>query len=123
MCDDHDMTDKTPPRCRRRRFVALDRLPSSHRRGTRARFRLERGDPCDALDLDAAPEAAGALLLRDHPACGVVEPQPQQVALAVILRPILVFAPRVQHDEVVEELDVAAAEIDVERAVLDGLAI
>src|SRR5262245_12887490 len=72
-------------------------------------FRLERRDPRDALDLDAAPEAAGALLLRDNPADGIVEPQPQQVALAMILRPILVFAPRMQHDEVVEELDIAAA--------------
>src|SRR5262249_15017732 len=60
---------------------------------------------------------------RNRPPFGIIEPQPQQVALAILLRPVLVFATGVQHYEVVEELDVATLEIDIERAFLHGLAI
>src|SRR5262245_5086871 len=45
------------------------------------------------------------------------------MALAMLLRPVLVFAAGVQHHEIVEELDIAALKIDVERALLHGLAI
>src|SRR5215510_12162075 len=45
------------------------------------------------------------------------------MALTMLLRPVLVFAAGVQHHEIVEELDVAALEIDVERAFLHGLPI
>src|SRR5712671_2182407 len=45
------------------------------------------------------------------------------MALALILRPVLVFPARMQHDEIVEKLDVTALKIDIERAVLDRLPV
>src|SRR5215475_13302412 len=88
-----------------------------------SRNHIERRGSRDALDLDAAAGSARALLGRNDAAFGVVEPQSQQMALAVLLRPVLIFATGMQHDEVVEELDVATLEIDVERALFDCLPI
>src|SRR5882757_8679062 len=45
------------------------------------------------------------------------------MTLALGLRPVLVFAARMQHDEVVEELDITTPKVDVERALLDRLPI
>src|SRR5690348_4615698 len=88
-----------------------------------SRHHIERRDPRYALDRNTTTGAARALLSRNDAALGIVEPQPQQMALAMLLRPVLVFAAGMQHDEVVEELDVAALEIDVERALFDRLPI
>src|SRR3954451_11857090 len=88
-----------------------------------SRHDIERRAPPDALDLDTAAGAARALLGRNDAAVGIVEPQPQQMAPALLLGPVLVFATGVQHDEIVEELNVAALEINVERARFDCLPI
>src|SRR5262249_13797404 len=85
------------------------------------RHHIERRDPGDAFDRDTTASAARALLSRNDAAIGVVEPHPQQMALAVLLRPVLIFAAGMQHHEIVEELNVAALKIDVERALFDRL--
>src|SRR5262249_58219069 len=61
------------------------------------RVDVERRNPRHALDLNTTAGPASALLRRDHPPVWVVEPQPQEVTLAMLLRPILVFPSRVQH--------------------------
>src|SRR5882672_4443752 len=88
-----------------------------------SRHDIERRDPRDALDLDTAAGAARALLSRNDAAVGIVEPQPQQMAPALLVRPVLIFAAGVQHDKIIEELDVATLETDVERALFDCLPI
>src|SRR5262249_23696539 len=46
------------------------------------RVDVERRDPRNALDLNAAAGPAGALLGRDQPPVRVVEPEPQEVTFA-----------------------------------------
>src|SRR5882672_1936028 len=101
--------------------VESESIQTKHASGSR--HDIERSYSRDAFDLDTAAGAAGTLLSRNDAAVGIIEPQPQQMALALLLRPVLVFATGVQHDKIVEELDVATLEIDVERALFDCLPI
>src|SRR5213078_1145565 len=83
-------------RFRRNERIESESIQTKH--ASSSRHNIERRDPRDALDLDTAAGAAGALLSRNDAAVGIVEPQPQQMALALVLRPVLVFAAGVQHD-------------------------
>ena len=84
---------------------------------------IERRVQLDALDVHAAAGTAFAQFLGERAALRIAEPQPQQMPFALRLRPVLIFAPRVQRDEIVEELDVARLEIHVGRAFLHGRAV
>src|SRR6202035_1807309 len=103
----------SPPR---RRFAGLltCRLVESAVCMNTSRHRLlhvERRHQRNARELYAAAGAALALRDGDLPARRIRKPQAQQMALARSLRPVLVFPPCVQHDEIVEELDVARLEV------------
>ena len=45
------------------------------------------------------------------------------MALAIVLRPVFVFAASVQHYEIVEKLDITPLKVDIERAFLNRLPI
>src|SRR5262245_6447762 len=91
----------------------LDRnAPRTCGRRLRRRLDVERGHARDTLEIDAGAEAATALLLRNRTPVRVVQPKPQQMALARGLGPVLVAAPRVQHHEIAEKLDIAALKVD-----------
>src|SRR5580765_657125 len=45
------------------------------------------------------------------------------MSLAAFFRPVLVFAPRVERDEIVEQLDITRLKADIDRALVNGRAI
>src|SRR5436190_17416076 len=73
--------------------------------------------------MNSSTGAALPLILRNWPPCRIRQPEPQQMTLARRLGPVLVFAARVQHHEIIEELDIAASEFDVDGAVFGGHAV
>src|SRR3954447_7488252 len=84
---------------------------------------VEPRDELHALEQNASTGAPFALFPWDRPAIGIAEPQAQEMTLARLVGPILIFAPRVQRDEIVQELHVTRRKADIDRACLDRIAI
>src|SRR4051794_13191766 len=73
--------------------------------------------------MHAKTGTALTLLTRDRATGRIGKPEPKQMTLAGRFRPVLVFASRMQGHEIVEELDIAGCEANVDRTLIDHLSI